>query len=105
MIYPNPLTLCAGEVVTVVANDAQWPAYVWCTNGQGLGGWVPESYLEIRGDAGQARRDYDARELTVDMGEILVLLDEEGGWYWAENGCGERGWVPKNHLELIAMTG
>lgn len=101
MAYSDPLTLRMGERVTVVARDTEWPAYVWCTSATGKGGWVPVRYLAIDGATGRALREYSARELTVAVGELLSVLDEEGGWYWAENGCGERGWVPSENVTVI----
>ena len=92
--YSDPLTLHDAEIVTVVARDTDFPAYMWCTNLMGKGGWVPESYLQIRGAVGRALRDYSAHELTVQVGDTLTLLTTEGGWYWAENVAGEQGWVP-----------
>lgn len=98
MAYSDPLELTYGERVTVVAHDTEWPAFVWCTSASGKGGWVPERYLRILGAEGWALREYNARELTVAAGERLLLLDEEGGWYWAENALGDRGWVPAAHV-------
>lgn len=101
MAYSDPLALEQNECVVVLAHDTEWPAFVWCTSASGKGGWVPESYLRILGGEGWALRPYSARELTVAAGEELLLLDEEGGWFWAENALGEQGWVPAQHIAAL----
>jgi hypothetical protein len=56
---------------------------------------MAERYLELRGDdGGVAQRDYDATELSVEAGDELAVLGEEGGWLWCASARGERGWVP-----------
>ncbi len=101
MAYPDPLILQAGEEITVGQNDTQWPAYIWCTNQAGKGGWVPESYIERRGERGLARRAYAAIELSASVGEELVIGDEEGGWLWCTNQQNRSGWIPADNVEVI----
>ena len=95
---PEPLVIRAGERLTVGENSDQWPAYVWCVNQAGKGGWVPEAFLEREGDSGVARRDYSAAELTVSVGEELVLGEKAGGWFWATNRANCSGWVPAEYI-------
>jgi hypothetical protein len=100
--YEAPITLKAGELVRVTKRD-MWDGqhlWLWCINGAGKEGWVHESFVEIDGDQGTARRDYNALELTVSEGEAITLLEEAGGWYWAQNAMGERGWVPTENVAL-----
>jgi len=78
---------------------------VWCTNREGEGRWVPESYLDRTGDIATARCDYSAVELTVTTGEELVLEKEAGDWYWATNQAGYSGWVPAEHVKIEALRG
>jgi hypothetical protein len=47
------------------------------------------------------RRDYDATELSVEVGEKLTMGEEESGWAWCTNREGRRGWVPLEHLEVL----
>ena len=42
------------------------------------------------------RSDYDATELSVRVGEELLIQREESGWLLCENRAGQRGWVPAN---------
>jgi hypothetical protein len=95
---PQPLVIRVGDRLTVGENSDQWPAYVWCVDHAGKGGWVPEAFLEREGDSGVALRDYSAAELTVAVGDELALGEEAGGWFWATNHAGRGGWVPAEHL-------
>jgi len=44
--------------------------------------------------AGRFLEEYESTELTALAGERLTLFRETGGWYWAEDGTGRRGWIP-----------
>lgn len=39
-------------------------------------------------------------ELTVTPGEVLEVVSEESGFYWATQPTGERGWVPCGNVAL-----
>lgn len=102
-VYHDPLELQPGETVTVGRRDTQWPGFLWCTNAAGKGGWVPDSYLDIRGETGVAIRDYTARELSAEVGEELTLHFEESGWFWCANRRGQSGWIPAEYIEMILI--
>ncbi|NDJ53108.1 MAG: hypothetical protein GYB68_08510 [Chloroflexi bacterium] len=101
--YDDPIYLVAGEFVWISQQDV-WDdqhVWLWCANEDGKQGWVPEPYITVSADGstGLARRVYDAIELSVFEGESLRLLEEQSGWYWAENNDGQRGWVPVSHID------
>lgn len=98
--YPDPICVCAGEPVTVTGRTDTWEGYtwVWCTDARGKSGWVPQTYLEPRGDTWIIPRDYDAAELTARPGEIVTITTTESGWCWATNAAGHSGWIPAAHL-------
>ena len=100
--YSDPLTLRAGEEVTVGKHDTEWPGWVWCTNRAGKGGWVPEQYIEEHGSEGAARYDYTAVELAVNVGDELLVGQRINGWVWCTNANGQSGWVPERNLEMIS---
>ena len=81
--------------------DAEWPGWVWCTDADGKGAWVPQAYVRVQGSQGTALCDYTSRELSVRAGELLTLHLAESGWWWATNGAGDSGWVPATHVETI----
>ena len=92
--YHGELRLRPGDTVTVGDGDDHWPAFRWCTGDRGTVGWVPENYLEIKGEIGTAVREYDTAELTVEAGERLELLGEVGGWLRCHRATGDEGWLP-----------
>ena len=94
--YADPITLAAGDGVTITQREL-WDGvhvWLWCIGPTGKAGWVPERYLQVDGEQGQAVREYSAWELTVSEGQTLTVLDEDGGWAGCEAASGERGWVP-----------
>ena len=97
--YPDAWVLVAGEVLTASDRTSEWPGWVWCTQAGGKSGWVPASFLDRKGSACTARRDYDATELTVRAGETLTTHQAEAGWLWCTNEQGQSGWVPAEHLD------
>lgn len=96
--YPDPLAIRVGDVLRVGANDDEWPAFVWCTDLAGKSGWVPERYIAREGDRGTVLRDYEATELEIAEGDVLAILDEEGGWFWCRDARDRYGWVPEENV-------
>ena len=90
-----------GAAVTIGELDAEWPSFRWCVDELGVGGWVPDRYLRHE-ELGRARclRAYSTRELTVDPGDEVELVerDDESGWHWCRDGAGREGWVPARSL-------
>ena len=99
--YSDPLTVKARETLSVKQRDTQWPAYLWCVNRIGKGGWVPEDYLSLSGDKAVANCDYSAAELNADLGELITVEIEAGGWFWCRNQSGRCGWIPAENVEIV----
>lgn len=97
--YQDPLRVHAGETVQVGGEDEEWRGWTWCTAADGKGGWVPNTFLKIKDKSGVFKRDYDATELTVRVGDTLTAEKEESGWCWCVNAAGTQGWVPAKNLE------
>jgi hypothetical protein len=95
------IRVAAGDAVTLGERDTDWPQFVWTTLAQGLGGWVPAALFDRDSGAATALEDYDTRELTTDIGEVVTLHYPQENWWWAENAAGDSGWVPDRALELI----
>jgi uncharacterized protein YgiM (DUF1202 family) len=98
--YHDPLKLKKGDEVEVSPKESDWPGWVWCTNEEDKGGWVPTSYLYDYREKIVALRDYDATELDVVKGETVTILYEESGWGWCRKESGECGWLPLENLEI-----
>jgi hypothetical protein len=99
--YTEPLIIRKGEILSIGEKESEWSGWIWCTNKEGISRWVPENYLEIKGSIGTANQDYNATELNVKRGELLVIEVEEAEWYWVINQEGKSGWVPIKNVQII----
>ena len=99
--YTEPLIITKGEILTIGRKESEWSGWIWCTNKLGKSRWVPESYLEIHGNTGKAKQDYNATELTITVGEELIIEKEEAEWFWVINQQRKSGWVPIKNVKTI----
>ncbi|MCK4381341.1 MAG: hypothetical protein KAW51_09415 [Candidatus Lokiarchaeota archaeon] len=99
--YIDPLLIAKGEILTIGEKESEWSGWIWCTNKDGESRWVPENYLEIHGNSGKAKHDYNSTELSVKVGEELIIEKEEAEWYWGTNQAGKSGWVPIKNVQII----
>jgi hypothetical protein len=99
--YTDPVAIHAGEELTIGAKETSWSGWVWCTNRDGQSRWVPEKYVKRSGDTCTALYNYEATELSVSVGEELMMGEEESGWIWSTNREGQSGWVPADHVERL----
>lgn len=97
--YDVSLIGLAGDILTPLRWDAEYPGWVWCADTQGIEAWVPESWLVVSGGRAVLKNDYNSNELDLQIGDRLVLLIEENGWYCALRAGGELGWVPADSVE------
>lgn len=100
-VYPQPLTLKAGEIVTPTRWDDEWPGWTWVCTRAGLGGWVPEYYLDRGGRETVCLYDYDGTELSFRIGDRLEVLQTILGWHWCRDSRGQCGWVPSNRVRPV----
>jgi uncharacterized protein YgiM (DUF1202 family) len=98
--YPNPLKVKKGGRVEVGNEDNDYAGWRWCTNTENTSGWVPVAYLDVGGSGAILRRDYDAAELSVDVGQRLEVTEIESGWAWGRDEVGSEGWVPLTCLKF-----
>ena len=97
---PNPIKMRAGDVVEITGQEDD--GWVWCRHQTGKESWVPVSYLAAgEGNTRTARFDYDATELSVEVGEEFQATLEEHGWLWGRNTQGTWGWVRVAQVERI----
>jgi len=104
--YPNPITFDAGTRLTVGerSNGSQgWVDWFLCGTPGQEDGWVPLQVLEfIDEKTAVARENYTARELDVDIGDVLESSRTLNGWAWCVRVCDEAsGWVPLNNVQEL----
>ena len=102
--YPDPIPFSRHELVQVgetFADDPAWSGWYRCTGEVGQVAWIHEDLLNQEGDQARMRKDYDARELTLIVGEIVEIRETLGGFGLAKKTTGLTGWVPMGHLEAM----
>ncbi len=100
--YPDPIELKAGERVRLGARDIEYPGWIWGTSARdGRSGWIPESFLRVSGEEGEALRDYRAHELSVKSGEMVHVVEEALGWALVTTNDDRQGWIP---LDCLAQS-
>ncbi|HEY3777747.1 MAG TPA: hypothetical protein VGL35_06790 [Rhizomicrobium sp.] len=101
--YDDPLVVRAGEIVTpdpVRSAQSDIPGWTWCVARDGRGGWVPDAWFESANGIWTAKRDYNALELTVAVGDRLRLLYGESGFVFCRSEQSNEGWLPDCVLVL-----
>jgi len=96
----DPIVMKAGDYLQVEDRQTEWAGWVWCVHPNGKSSWVPKKFLQREGDTAYATRDYDATELTVEVGQKLEILGEEAEWYWCKTEAGDYGWVPVENVNV-----
>lgn len=102
--FQVPLVAKKGEIVEGQDRETEYEGWLWCRNSSGIHGWVPKTYLESTSESGQFQflQDYNARELTIDAGQEVIVIDEESGWAWVRTTLGEEGWIPLENLQDLS---
>lgn len=105
--FSDPIAVEAGEAFAVSERTSAWEnnaawIWIWCTDQRGKSGFVPKNIIQMDagGQSGSAHAAYNARELTVTVGQELVIEDEESGWFWCRNRQEKHGWVPLSHVRV-----
>lgn len=100
--YSDPIIFYQGETVQVgkeFTNDPDWKDWVWCEGERGNKAWVPKQYLKTEAGSGVFLTDYNARGLSVTIGEVITVYEIVNGFGMAEKQNGERGWVPLKNMQ------
>jgi len=100
--YPDPIVFSKGEKIKKSNRESEWEGWVWCTAEDGRSGWVPERLLSDLGENAISLRGFSARELSVEEGQKLQMMEVESGWGWCRNESGETGWVPLRCLRAYS---
>ena len=106
--YADPICFSKGERVGVgkeSTHDPEWKDWFWCVGANENEAWVPAQYLSIEGRKGILLRDYNALELSVAPGELLLVSEILNGFGMAQKADGSRGWVPMKCLEKVGGKG
>lgn len=99
--YTNPIRFKASEKVIVGKRDEEYPGWIWTTLASGNSGWAPEELLSVSGTTAVALSDYEATELTTEVGERVRVIFEMLEWAWVKDSARREGWVPLKTLERV----
>ncbi|UCH32363.1 MAG: hypothetical protein JSV05_03010 [Candidatus Bathyarchaeota archaeon] len=101
--YPDPIVFLKGEKVRVgqeFRDDPDWKNWIWCEGKNDRKAWVPKHYIDIQGTNGIFNREYNAMELSVEVGEKLIVYEIVNGFGMSEKTNGTGGWVPMKNMEI-----
>ncbi|MEK3745142.1 SH3 domain-containing protein [Brevibacillus sp. FSL K6-0770] len=105
--YPTPIELTQGQTVILgrVDDDPDgWRNWRYCyTLDHSMEGWVPEQIIQAKDKDGIITENYSAKELDVNEGDTVELLQELNGWGWCMSTNREYGWVPMRNLQLASQ--
>jgi hypothetical protein len=92
----------AGDEVRFAWYDQKNPGWFFGQTLAGIEGYFPTLWFNIQEESNraEAQREYDAMELTVEVGQILEVLDTIGRWLLVRAENGSVGWVPKENVVL-----
>ncbi|TQM90065.1 SH3 domain-containing protein [Roseinatronobacter monicus] len=98
--YVDPIVLQAGDVLYLTGRKENWDGYIWlwAKSAGGLEGWIPDTIVRKANDGCAAAEDYNAAELTCQVGEIVTGEKETHGWVFCRSADGSAGWVPLKNL-------
>ena len=99
--FPEPITLKIGDIVDILDKKSDWKGWVWCQTQNHTFGWVPESIITRTGTKGKIKTNYDATELSVEVGDRLELIKKESDWLYCRASTGAIGWIPENNAKVI----
>ena len=99
--FPVPLIAKKGEIVEDQERKTEGEGWLWCRNTSGVHAWVPKAFIEPMSESRhyQFLKDYNSRELTIDDGQEVIVLNEESGWAWVRTPLGDEGWIPLANLQ------
>lgn len=101
----DPIKLIKGDIVQLKEKsnpNGPWANWIYCiANRTQKMGWTPIQILQIEAEMGIATVDYNAKEMSVSVGDELLGDHSLNGWLWCNNNDRESGWVPLNCLEII----
>ena len=90
-----------GESVSVGKEDTEMPGWFWCKNAAGLEAWIPNTHIDINGEAAVFNQPYNSTEHDAKPREMVQYLGESLGWIECLNEEWRYGWIPSPKLEKI----
>ncbi len=99
------LIASTGDELSFERRETIYQGWIWCTDLNGIQAWVPETYVSISGDSCRMIRDYISRELDIDVGDKVEVLEIESSWAWVLDRHDKFGWIPMECIEPLDSPG
>jgi hypothetical protein len=93
------LNAIKGDELHYERRETIYEGWIWGTDRNGTQAWVPEEFVRIEGNRCHLIRDYVSREMAIQAGDILDVIEIVSSWAWAINEEGGFGWIPLECLE------
>ena len=89
-----------GDLVRFLRHEPEHPGWFFGRAGD-LEGYFPLNWFDLSADesAATARRDYNAAELTIEVGVDVECVETEGAWLLVRTAAGDEGWIPSACVE------
>ncbi len=99
--YHQPIEVDTGTRVSFHdrPDDGEFPGWKWAQADDGNAGWVPRAFFGPGQGSAVALRPYSARELDVEIGSCVRLIEEFSGWLRVIDEAGRAGWIPASCVE------
>lgn len=101
----DPIKFMSGEYVVCVEDsdeNGDWAKWTLCKS-PNCEGWVPSQILRRDKKIGVTLEAYDAREFSIEEGEVYFSKKTLNGWSWAhpKGKPNDFAWIPLNHIEIV----
>ncbi len=103
--YPDSISFQKGEEITIgneFNDDPDWEDWLWCEGENNNKAWTPKQFIVKQGEKEILNTDYDAKELSIQTGEVLTVLKIVNGFGFCENSKSETGWAPIKYLSIVS---
>ena len=94
--FAHPPRVAVDTIVRIEKHDPNHPGWFSGSTPGGTVGYFPTAWFELNevGQEAIALRDYNARELTVQHGTPVGLIETVSNWARCMKKNGEIGWLP-----------
>ena len=102
--YPDSILFKKGDRVMIgetFQDDPDWVDWIWCVGESENRAWVPKQYIQSTSGESRLTRDFDAKELSINIGEILAVDQIVNGFGMAVKSDSTKGWVPMKNLQWV----
>jgi Variant SH3 domain len=91
---------CKGDAVKLLRRGDEMPEWWYC-RGRAGEGWIPIEFMDIDGESGRLLRDYTTRELAIEAGAVVTVMECVAGWCFVVDEQLRSGWVLEQAVQPL----